>query len=75
MNMFPKAIIPRVIWPSIMFAVFHYAPGSVSANANVIALIAGAGVFGFYLSYLANRTNTIWWGIVAHILGGFIMVL
>jgi hypothetical protein len=37
-------------------------------------LMIGAGVFGFYLSYLARKTGTIWWGIVAHVVGGIIMV-
>lgn len=75
LNLFPNGIIPRIIWPCIWFTIWHYAPGSVSANSNVIALMAGAGVFGIYLSFLAHKTKTIWWGIVAHTLGGFVMVL
>jgi hypothetical protein len=30
---------------------------------------------GFYLSYLAKKRNTVWWGIVVHIVGGIIMVV
>lgn len=30
---------------------------------------------GFYLSFLAKRTGTIWWTIVAHTLGGMIMIV
>lgn len=37
--------------------------------------IAGAGVFGFYLSILAKKTGTIWWGVLAHILGGMVMIV
>jgi hypothetical protein len=35
----------------------------------------GAGLMGFYLSFLANRTGTIWWTIIAHAIGGFIMIV
>lgn len=37
--------------------------------------IIGAGFFGVYLSVLANKTQTVWWGIVAHTLGGMVMVV
>jgi len=30
---------------------------------------------GFYLSVLVNRTKTIWWTIIAHTIGGFIMIV
>ncbi len=75
MKLFPDNIIFRIIWPSIWFALWHYAPGSVSPNANVMGLIIGSGLFGFYLSFLAKTTGTIWWAIIAHILGGIIMVV
>ena len=75
MQLFPNSIFFRIIWPSVWFALWHYAPGSVSPSGNVIGLMVGAGVFGFYLSYLAKKTNTIWWCIVAHTLGGIIMVV
>jgi len=65
----------RIIWPSICFALWHYAPGSVSANSNTVALIIGAGLFGFLLAFLAKRTGGIWWGVAAHILGGIVMVV
>jgi hypothetical protein len=29
---------------------------------------------GFYLAFLAKRTGTIWWTIVAHTIGGMIMI-
>ena len=73
--LFPDFIFFRIIWPSIWFALWHYAPGSVSPNTNLIGLMIGAGVFGFYLSFLVKKTNTIWWGIVIHALGGIIMIL
>lgn len=75
MKLFPNSLLFRIIWPGIWFALWHYVPGSVSPNGNVIGLMLGAGLFGFYLSYLAKKTGTIWWSIIAHILGGIIMIL
>jgi membrane protease YdiL (CAAX protease family) len=75
MELFPDRIVFRIVWPSIWFALWHYAPGSVSANSNALALIIGAGLFGFFLSFLAKKTGIIWWGILAHILGGIVMII
>ena len=75
MKLFPNSILFRIVWPSIWFALWYYAPGSVSPNKNVIALMIGAGVFGFYLSFLAKKTETIWWSIICHTLGAIIMIL
>lgn len=75
MELFPDNILFRIVWPSIFFALWHYAPVSVSSGGNVVAMIIGSGLFGFYLSFLANKTGTIWWSIVAHILGGLIMIV
>ncbi len=74
MQLFPENYFFRIIWPSTWFALWHYVPGSVSPSGNVIGLIIGAGFLGVYSSYLAKWTNTIWWSIVAHTLGGIIMV-
>jgi membrane protease YdiL (CAAX protease family) len=74
MSLFPDSILFRIVWPSIWFALWHYVPGSVSSDGNVIGLMIGSGLFGFYLSFLAKNTGTIWWTIVAHSLGGFIMI-
>jgi len=75
MKLFPENILLRIIWPSIGFALWHVAPGSVSSNTNVIGLVVGSGLMGFYLSFLAKKTKTIWWGVVAHTLGGLIMIV
>ena len=75
MELFPRRIFYRIIWPSICFALWHYAPGSVSANPNPLALIVGAGLFGFLLAFLAKKTGGIWWCVVAHVLGGIVMIL
>jgi membrane protease YdiL (CAAX protease family) len=75
MELVPNRIVYQIIWPSIWFALWHYAPGSVSSNSNALALIIGAGLFGLFLAFLAKKTGTLWWGILAHILGGIIMVI
>jgi membrane protease YdiL (CAAX protease family) len=73
-ELFPDSIPLRIVWPSIWFALWHYAPGSISPQGNVIGLIIGSGMMGFYLSFLAKKTGTIWWCIIAHTVGGIIMV-
>ena len=75
MTLFPKRVLYRVIWPTIWFALWHYAPGSLSPNSNVVGLVIGSGLFGFYLAFLAKKTNTLWWCILAHTLGGIVMVI
>ena len=75
MELFPDSIFFRIVWPSIWFALWHYVPGSVSLTGNAIGLMIGSGLMGFYLSFLAKKTGTIWWTIVAHAIGGFIMIV
>jgi membrane protease YdiL (CAAX protease family) len=75
MSLFPGSILLRIVWPSIWFALWHYVPGSVHVDSNVIGLIVGSGLMGFYLSVLAKKTETIWWTIIVHTIGGFIMIL
>ena len=76
-KLFPNNIFYRMIWPSFWFAIWHYVPGSV-LHENVIGLIGlmvGSGMMGLYLSYLTKKTNTLWWSIVTHFLGGIIMIV
>jgi membrane protease YdiL (CAAX protease family) len=74
-TLFRGRLFFSVIWPSLWFALWHYAPGSVHAGGNVLRLMLGAGFFGLYLSVLARETKTIWWSIVAHTCCGLIMVV
>jgi membrane protease YdiL (CAAX protease family) len=74
LHLFPQNVFAGVIWPTIWFALWHYVPGSVAPDGNVVTLMIGALMFGFYLAYVARKTATIWWGIVAHVVGGIIMV-
>ena len=65
----------RVVWASVWFGLWHYVPVTVYGSRNPTGMIIGSTLFGFYLSFLAKRTGTIWWCIMAHVLGGLVMVL
>jgi membrane protease YdiL (CAAX protease family) len=75
MQLFPRGIFLRIVWPSIWFALWHYVPGSIAPSGNVMGLIIGSGLMGFYLSWLAKKTGTIFWGIIVHVVGGFVMIV
>jgi membrane protease YdiL (CAAX protease family) len=74
LELFPKSIFWGMIWPTLWFALWHYAPGSVAPDGKPWALMIGSGLMGFYFSIVARRTGTIWWTILMHTLGGIIMV-
>jgi membrane protease YdiL (CAAX protease family) len=74
LKLFPDDVLWRLVWPGIWFALWHYVPGSVAPDGNVLGLMIGSGMMGFYLGFLAKKTDTIWWTIVAHTLGGMIMI-
>jgi membrane protease YdiL (CAAX protease family) len=75
LKLFPTSIFLGMVWPTLWFALWHYIPGSVSPDGNVLGLMIGSGIMGFYLSFLARKTGTIWWTILMHTLGGLIMIL
>jgi membrane protease YdiL (CAAX protease family) len=72
--LFPGSILFQIIWPSVWFGIWHYAPGSVSSRGNVRGLMVGAIFLGLFLSLLAKQTDTIWWSILGHTLAGIVMV-
>lgn len=74
LELFPQNILLGMLWPSLWFALWHYAPVSIAPDGNVAGMIIGSGMMGLYLSFLARWTGTIWWTIVMHTLGGFIMI-
>ncbi len=75
LELFPDSLLFQMIWPSIWFGLWHFVPGSLSPDGNVLGLMIGSGMMGFYLSNVARKTGTIWWTIVAHAVGGFIMIV
>ena len=75
-KLFPDKIFYRMIWPSIWFGIWHYVPVSIHNNelTGLIGMIIGPILMGLVLSYLTKKTNTLWWTIIAHTVGGIIMV-
>lgn len=65
-TLFPNNRIWSMIYPTIWFALWHYAPGSVSPLTDVRVLMAGAGVYGALLSWLSIKTRSIGWAVVSH---------
>ena len=76
-NLFPTNIFFRMIWPGIWFGIWHYIPVSINNNelTGLIGMMVGPMMMGLYFSYLTKKTKTLWWAIIAHALGGLIMVL
>jgi hypothetical protein len=75
LELFPQNLFWGWFWPSLWFSLWHFAPGSLSPDGNPLSLMIGSGIMGFYFSFLARHTGTIWWTIIAHTIGGFIMIL
>jgi membrane protease YdiL (CAAX protease family) len=59
-----------VAWPTLWFAVWHFAPGWVAMGSRAWVLVAGAAVFGLTMSWVAYKTRSIRWTIVSHVLAG-----
>jgi len=74
MELYPNNNFLRIIYSTIWYALFHFASGSLSSNSNVLGLVIGSSFFGIYLALLAKWTDSIWWAIICHILGGFVMM-
>ena len=64
----------RVVWPSVMFGLWHLVPASISPEGPHVAMVIGPTLMGLYLAWLSKRTGTIWWAILAHTLGGLVMI-
>ncbi|HTP11868.1 MAG TPA: CPBP family intramembrane glutamic endopeptidase [Anaerolineae bacterium] len=74
-TLFPDNPWWAAVWPTLWFAVWHYAPGSISPLADARTLMIGAGVLGASLSWLSLKTQSIRSAAVAHILGGLAQAL
>ncbi len=75
-KLYPNNIFYRMIWPSLWFGIWHYVPVSINNKAltALIGMMIGPILMGLVLSYMAKKTDTLWWAILAHSLGGIIMV-
>lgn len=59
-----------VAWPTLWFALWHFAPGWVALGSRAWVLVAGAAVFGLAMSWVAYKTRSIRWTIASHFLAG-----
>ncbi len=57
-----------------MFGLWHLVPGSISGEGPHIAMVIGPFFMGLYLAWLSKKTGTIWWAILAHTIGGLVMI-
>ena len=71
---FPSNAWLRVVWPSVMFGLWHLVPTSISPGGSQVTMVIGPTLMGLYLAWLSKRTGTIWWAILAHTLGGLVMI-
>ncbi len=75
-KLFPANLFFRMIWPAVWFGLWHYIPVSINSGelTGLIGMMVGPMMMGLYFSYITKKTNTLWWAIVAHTIGGIIMV-
>lgn len=71
---FPSNVWLRVVWPSVMFGLWHLVPTSISPGGSQVTMVIGPTLMGLYLAWLSKRTGTIWWAVLAHTLGGLVMI-
>lgn len=74
LDVFPDNLWLRAIVPSIWFGLWHLVPGSIDPAGPHIGMVIGPIFMGLYLAFLSKRTGTIWWAILAHALGGLVMI-
>jgi hypothetical protein len=74
-TLFPDNRWWSAVWPTLWFALWHYAPGSISPLTDVRTLMIGAGVLGASFSWIAIKTQSIRTTALAHILGGLAQAL
>jgi hypothetical protein len=74
MELYPNNNFMRIGYSTIWYAMFHFTSGSLSSNSNVLGLVIGSTFFGVFLASLAKWKNTIWWGILCHVLGGLVVI-
>jgi membrane protease YdiL (CAAX protease family) len=74
-DLFPDNIVFGWLWPSIWFAIWHFAPGSLSQNRPVSMLVGGALFFGLCWGWVSYKTKSILLTSVSHFLSGFVQLL
>ncbi len=56
-TLFPDNRWWSMVWPTVWFALWHYAPGSISPLADVRTLMMGAGVLGGELQLVSAEDS------------------
>jgi membrane protease YdiL (CAAX protease family) len=74
-TLFPDNIRWGFVWPTLWFALWHLAPGSVSVSFSPWVLMAGAVVFGACWGWIAMKTDSIRWSALSHTLTALVRVL
>ncbi len=73
-RLFPDHFWLALIYPTLGFAVWHFAPQSIlphRGRGGQVALVAQVAFLGFLWAWVANNTQTIVWTSLAHILIDF----
>ena len=73
-DLFPDNIVFGWLWPSIWFAIWHFAPGSLSQNRPVTMLVGGALFFGLCWGWVSYKTKSILLTSTSHFLSGFVQL-
>jgi len=74
-ELFPNNPLWGNIWPTIWFALWHYAPGSISPLADVWTLMVGAGVLGALLSWVTKQSRSVCLAAASHTISGLVQSL
>lgn len=83
MSLFPGNVWLNLIYPSIMFGLWHLAPQSVVVNrmpGGAFSFVLYATLLGVTYAISVNQTKSIAWGTISHIihdtlgLGGFVYI-
>lgn len=73
-TMFPNRFVLDYLYPSGGFAVWHMAPQSVVPcryPGGAVSYVISSGGFGLLWGHLVNRTGSIRWTVVSHVLLDF----
>jgi membrane protease YdiL (CAAX protease family) len=71
-RLFPEDKCWGFAWPTLWFAIWHYAPGSISPWTDVWVLMGGALGLGACVGWLAVKTDSVRWSMISHILSGLV---
>jgi membrane protease YdiL (CAAX protease family) len=71
---FPKSLALGYLYPTLGFAVWHYAPQVVFPSrypGGATSFVASAGLFGLMWGRVSSRNGTIGWSTISHVLLDF----